>query len=132
MTRARLIGPALAMLIAAPAAAANGAVQACFAKMTGGEQKSCMEALQRAARAELDGVYRAVLESARKRESATFSEAAAIEASQKAWEAYRDAECRGRIGGGSWGSGTAAMVMGCYAEKNYERIQELKAPFDQR
>ena len=30
------------------------------------------------------------------------------------------------------GSGTVVMVMGCYAEKDYQRIEELKVPFYQR
>jgi len=130
--RARLGGLVTAMVFASPAVATNAAVQACLDRSRGGEQKSCMEAIHRAARAELDAAYRGVLEAARKLDKDSFSESSAIEASQKAWEAYRDAECGGRIGGGGWGSGTAVMVMGCYAEKNYERVQELKVPFDQR
>ena len=130
--RARLFGTILAVASASPAAATHPAIKACFDKMTNGEQKSCMGELHRAARAELDEVYRDVLERARKRETAEFSQASAIAASQQAFEAYRNAECGQVVGGGKWGSGTAAMVTGCYAEKDYERIQELKVPFYQR
>ncbi len=91
-----------------------------------------MAAVRHAARGELEVVYRGVLERARANDSGTYRHAAAIEESQKAWEAYRNAECGAVIGGGTWGSGTAAMVMGCYAEKDYERIEELKVPFDHR
>jgi uncharacterized protein YecT (DUF1311 family) len=132
MTRACLIGTVVAVMIATPAAATHAAIQGCFEKQSGGEQKTCMAAVHRAARGELDAVYRGILERARARETATYRPAAAIEKSQNAFEAYRNAECGEVIGGGSWGSGTAVMVMGCYAEKDYQRIQELKVPFDQR
>jgi len=131
-THARLIGAALAVMIATPAAATHAAILGCFEKQTGGEQKTCMAAVHQAARGELDVVYRAVLESAQTRESPKYSPAAAIEKSQKAFETYRNAECGDVIGGGDRGSGTAVMVMGCYAEKDYQRIEELKAPFDRR
>ena len=131
MTRhACLIGAALAVMVAHPAAASNEAVRGCFEKQTGGEQKTCMAAVRQAARGELDVVYRGALERTRAR--ASYRHADAIEKSQKAWETYRNAECGEVIGGGDWGSGTAAMVMGCYAEKDYERIEELKVPFDHR
>jgi uncharacterized protein YecT (DUF1311 family) len=103
-------------------------VQTCFEKLTGGEQKSCMAEVQRAARAELDATLRAALETAPHSDT---SRAAAIEATQKAWQAYRDAEC-GMIGGGTRGSGTVIMAMGCFADKDYERIRELKVPFERR
>jgi uncharacterized protein YecT (DUF1311 family) len=131
-THARLIGAALAMMIAAPAAATQAAVQSCFDKPTGGEQKTCMAEVRRTAQGELEVVYRGILEAARAHETPTYSPASAIEKSQKAWEAYRNAECGDVIGGGSQGSGTSVMVMGCYAEKDYERIEELKVPFDHR
>ena len=51
--------------------------------------------------------------------------------SQAAWEAYRDAECRGLVGLGG-GAGRQAWVYGCLAEKTFERMRELKVPFDQR
>ena len=132
MTHARLIITAAALMIASPAAASNEAVRGCFDKPTGGKQKICMAAVQRAARGELDVVYRAVLERARQHETGAYTPAAAIEKSQRAFEAYRNAECGEVIGGGAWGSGTAAMVSGCYAEKDYQRIEELKVPFDHR
>jgi uncharacterized protein YecT (DUF1311 family) len=126
--RLKLIGAAMAVAIASPATATNAAVQACFDKLTGGEQKECMAEVQRAARAELEATFRAVLDTARRSDA---SRAAAIEAAQTTWQAYRDAEC-GLIGGGTRGSGTAIMVMGCYAEKDFERARELKVPFSQR
>jgi uncharacterized protein YecT (DUF1311 family) len=107
-------------------------VQTCLDKMTGGEQKQCTETLYRAASDKLDAVYRVVLERASKSDKAGApSQAAAIAASQKAWEAYRDAECTGVVGSGD-GSGTQVWRFGCLAEKTIERIQELQVPFYQR
>jgi hypothetical protein len=44
---------------------------------------------------------------------------------------YRDAECVGLVGLGG-GSGRPVWVYGCLAEKTFERMRELKVPFDQR
>jgi len=135
MTRAWLTGMIFAMslaLVMGSRAAANDIVRACFDKTTNAEQKTCMAAIHRAARGELEVVYGGVLASAQARRTEKYNPAVAIEASQKAWEAYRNAECGDVVGGGTWGSGTAAMVLGCYAEKDYERIQELKVPFYMR
>ena len=55
----------------------------------------------------------------------------AIAASQKAWEAYRDAECWGVVGRPG-GSGSFTWGFGCAAEKTLERIEEVKVPFYQR
>src|SRR5689334_20693225 len=117
MMSARLIGAILAAAIVSPAAATHPAVRACFDKMQNWEQKECMRQLDRAARAELDDIYRATLERTR-RLNPDSDQTTAIEASQKAWEAYRDAECWGFVGGGGkdWGTGTATMVTGCAAE----------------
>ena len=130
--RVQLIGVVAAAAMATSASAENAAVQACFDKMTNVEQKTCMRELHHAARAELEATYRTVLEAARTRDAGNVSQASAIEASQRTFEAYRNAECGNVVGGGTWGTGTATMVLGCYAEKDYERIRELKVPFDRR
>ena len=112
--------------------ATNQAVQACLDKMTGGEQKQCTERLYRSASDKLDAVYRSVLDRAsRSGKDGGPGQAAAITASQKAWQAYRDAECNGVVGDGD-GSGSQVWRFGCLAEKTFERIQELQTPFYQR
>ena len=120
------------LLTSTPAGATNQAVQACLNKMTGGEQKQCTERLYRSASDKLDAVYRSVLDRAsRSGKDGGPGQAAAITASQKAWQAYRDAECNGVVGDGD-GSGSQVWRFGCLAEKTFERIQELQTPFYQR
>ena len=120
------------LLSATPAGATNDAVQACLDKMTGGEQKQCTERLYRIAADKLDTVYRnAVDRASTSGKEGVSSQAAAITASQKAWQVYRDAECTGVVGSGD-GSGSQVWRFGCLAEKTFERIQELQTPFDQR
>jgi uncharacterized protein YecT (DUF1311 family) len=54
---------------------------------------------------------------------------AAMTKSQRAWEAYRDAECWGVVGsGGGTGSTTWAYV--CLIEKAKERTMELTVPIE--
>jgi uncharacterized protein YecT (DUF1311 family) len=104
---------------------------------TGSEQKRCVELQFRATADELKQVYGQALERALKADTQRTpsgdqrSSKAAIIESQQAWEAYRDAECRGVVGRGH-GSGTVVWVLGCLAEKNRGRTRELKVPYDQR
>jgi uncharacterized protein YecT (DUF1311 family) len=130
--RAALGCAALLVSATSPLAGENDAVRACLDRMTGGEQKQCIEQVYRAASVELDAVYRSVMDAAGKLDGSgsVTSRAAMIARSQGAWESYRDAECRGVVGLG--GSGGAVWFYGCLAEKTLERIQELKVPFFQR
>jgi uncharacterized protein YecT (DUF1311 family) len=120
---------ALLVLGAGPVFAESKSVRACLDGMTGAEQKQCTEAVYRAAAAELETLYRRAVDAALRPD--VSGRAAAIAASQAAWEAYRDAECRGLVGLGG-GSGRPVWVYGCLAEKTFERMRELKVPFDQR
>ena len=127
--RVALCCAALAVLAARPVLAESNAVRACLDGMTGAEQKQCTEAVYRAATAELETLYRGAVDAAVRPDGS--GRAAAIAASQAAWEAYRDAECVGLVGLGG-GSGRSVWVYGCLAEKTFERMRELKVPFDQR
>ena len=49
----------------------------------------------------------------------------AIEASQHAWEAYRDAECRTHGAFAAGGSGEGSFVLACSIELTRERTHEL-------
>ena len=120
---------ALLVLGAGPAFAESKSVRACLDGMTGAEQKQCTEAVYHAAAAELETLYRRAVDAALRPDMS--GRAAAIAASQAAWEAYRDAECRGLVGLGG-GSGRPVWVYGCLAEKTFERMRELRVPFDQR
>lgn len=56
---------------------------------------------------------------------------AALRASQRAWLAFRDAECEGHVAMfWSGGTGATADIVGCKAEKTRERTKELKARYD--
>ena len=108
----------------------------CLNAPTGSEQKQCTQALFQNAADEMKKAYAGVMEKAaeadaRNSGSGDGSAAVAIAESQRAWEIYRDAECRGVVGRGS-GSGRMVWVFGCLAEKTRERIRDLNAPFYQR
>ena len=109
----------------------------CEDLQTGSEQKQCAEIQYRTRTDELQQIYGQVLERASKADAqhrpsdGQGSSKAALIESQQAWEAYRDAECRGVVGRGG-GSGTPVWVLGCMGEKARSRIQELKVPYDQR
>jgi uncharacterized protein YecT (DUF1311 family) len=108
----------------------------CLKSATGSEQKQCTQTLFQNAVEEMKKVDARVTEKAAEADAGTSGSgdggtAAAIAASQRAWEIYRDAECRDVVGRGS-GSGRMAWVFGCLAEKTRERIRELNTPFDQR
>jgi uncharacterized protein YecT (DUF1311 family) len=108
----------------------------CLSAPTGSEQKQCTQALFQSAVEEMKKVHARVTEKAAEADarnpgSGDGGAAAAIAASQRAWEIYRDAECRDVVGRGG-GSGRMVWVFGCLAEKTRERIRELKTPFDQR
>lgn len=56
---------------------------------------------------------------------------AALRASQRAWVAFRDADCKGLVpmawGGGT---GTTGEVLGCMTEKTIRRTDELTAHYE--
>jgi len=131
-----------AMLLMAPvsvpslARAEDADLARCLNARTGSEQKQCTQALFQSAVEEMKQVHARVMEEAAGLDARTSGlrdggGAAAIAASQHAWEIYRDAECRDVVGRGD-GSGRMVWVFGCLAEKTRQRIRELKTPFYQR
>jgi uncharacterized protein YecT (DUF1311 family) len=116
--------------------ASDGAPTSCGDLPSGFEQRQCAELRYREASGQLREVYERVLRRAADAPSPPGApddkgRAVAISESQRAWEAYRDAECRGVVGRGA-GSGRVVWVLGCLAEKAGARAQELNEPFDQR
>jgi uncharacterized protein YecT (DUF1311 family) len=108
----------------------------CLNAPTGSEQKQCTQALFQNAADEIKKAYAGVMEKATEGDARTSGLAdgrssAAIAESQRAWEIYRDAECRGVVGRGG-GSDRMVWISGCLVEKTRERIRELNAPFYQR
>ncbi|HEY2135231.1 MAG TPA: lysozyme inhibitor LprI family protein [Xanthobacteraceae bacterium] len=136
----RFIGLALAAAILfAPCSAwaEDQPAENCGDLDTGAAQKKCADITYRAAANELDDVYGRILKAATRADAqhapdvGAKSWSAALTESQRAWEAYRDAECRGVVGRGG-GSGRMVWVLGCLAEKTNARIRELKVPYDER
>jgi uncharacterized protein YecT (DUF1311 family) len=122
------------------AEAGSGGFAECANRLSTGEQKVCAEAAFKTSERDMHSAYQAAIDRASKadtREPSTDagSEAnswpAAVTESQRAWEAYRDAECRDVVGYGE-GSGRMVWVWGCLSEKNEERTRELRVPFYQR
>jgi uncharacterized protein YecT (DUF1311 family) len=108
----------------------------CLNAPTGSEQKQCAQVLFQSAVEEMKKVHARVTENAAEADARNIASndggtAAALAASQRAWEIYRDAECRDVVGRGG-GTGRMVWVFGCLAEKTRERIRELNTPFDQR
>jgi uncharacterized protein YecT (DUF1311 family) len=136
----RTLPIALLLLTASPAVADNARVKACFDLNSNLEQRDCAQALYRQASKELDEIVRRRLAEAEASDNAPpqFGAVAqkqsfhdAIAASQKAWEAYRNAECWG-VAGRPGGSGSFTWGFGCAAEKTLERIEEVNVPFYRR
>jgi uncharacterized protein YecT (DUF1311 family) len=135
-----MLAIALLVFAANPAVAANTRVKACFELNSNAEQRDCAQALYNEASKELNELVRRRVDEAEATDKAPPLPGAppqlqslrdAIAASQKAWEAYREAECRGVVGRPG-GSGRLTWAYGCLAEKTLERIEEVKVPFDQR
>jgi uncharacterized protein YecT (DUF1311 family) len=100
------------------------------------EMNNCAGAEYEAADVELNRVYKAALGAIP--EMATgeppFDRASweeALRASQRAWVAFRDAECEDHVAK-FWNGGTGATVdiIGCKTEKTEQRTKELKARYE--
>jgi uncharacterized protein YecT (DUF1311 family) len=58
---------------------------------------------------------------------------AAMRASQRAWLAYRDADCKDLVAQEwSGGSGTSSAVLGCMTQKTQQRTKDLKERYGER
>jgi uncharacterized protein YecT (DUF1311 family) len=127
---------AILLMVPALTRADDADIVRCLNAPTGGEQKQCTQALFQNAADEMKQTYAGVMEKAaeadaRNSPSGDGSSSSAIAESQRAWEIYRDAECKGVVGRGG-GSGRMVWISGCLAKKTRERIRELNAPFYQR
>ncbi len=129
----RLLLAVLVSMLASLAQAEDADLARCLNSPTGSEQKQCTLALYQSAAEEMKLTLAGVLQRAAEYDAPSTDGglAAAISASQRAFEAYRDAECTGVVGRGE-GYGRMAWVNGCLAEKTRERIHELRVPFYQR
>ncbi|AGK57815.1 hypothetical protein HYPDE_30703 [Hyphomicrobium denitrificans 1NES1] len=91
----------------------------------------CAEKDFQAADKTLNAAYEAALASINGRDLEKPYDAksfeAALRASQRAWLAYRDADCKDLVAQ-EWsaGSGTTSASLGCMTEKTMQRTKELK------
>jgi uncharacterized protein YecT (DUF1311 family) len=120
--------------LVAPTLAATLKVD-CAKAVTTPELNLCADRTLQAADTKLNSAYKKVLAEIRKSDNAKpydpVSWEKALRASQKAWIAYRDADCAGLLPM-SWtgGTGTTSAVLGCKAEKTELRTKELLAILD--
>lgn len=105
----------LAVLVAAPAFAAPD----CSKAMTQADIDECMAAPARAADAQLNADYRAVM--------ARLSPGSRnrLQAAQRSWLQFRDAECAFRSMGQDGGSVAPATVASCVADLTKRRAADL-------
>jgi uncharacterized protein YecT (DUF1311 family) len=132
VTLAALLLPcALAM----PASAAEPKLD-CSKAMNTIEMNQCADRDYAAADAKLNAAYQKALNYIKSTENPKPYDAAAWEkalrASQTAWIAFRDADCKGLVPM-SWtgGTGTTVAVLGCMTEKTELRTKELTAITDE-
>ena len=130
---ATTLSPLLAfvlVLMLAPAARAEENINCANASSTV-EMNFCADKDFQAADKELNATYEAALASTKTRDLEKPYDAKSFEdamrAAQRAWVAYRDADCKD-LTAQEWsgGSGTTAAVLGCMTEKTIQRTKELK------
>lgn len=100
------------------------------------EMNFCADKDFQAADKSLNEAYAAALASIKTRDLEKPYDAksfeAAMRASQRAWLAYRDADCKDLVPQEwSGGSGTTSAVLGCMTEKTMQRTKDLKERYRQ-
>lgn len=126
------------MLALSGAARAEDAPQPnCDSPMSTAEINICSDREYGRADAELNAVFKKVLASIAKAGDDKPYDAksweAQLRASQRAWIAYRDADCKGLVPmEWSGGTGTTGAVLGCMIEKTRTRTKELADRYDAR
>jgi len=98
------------------------------------EMNFCADKEYQAADKELNATYEMALKSVRSREmekpydAKSFEEA--LRGAQRAWIAYRDADCKDVVAQ-VWtnGSGATSAILGCMTGKTLQRTKELKEQF---
>jgi uncharacterized protein YecT (DUF1311 family) len=124
-----LIGTFLLCFTATTSAHAEDPID-CSNASTTVEMNFCADKDFAAADENLNAIYKKVLaqidDSGLEKPYDRASWEEAMRASQRAWVAYRDADCKGLVPmEWSGGSGTSAAVLGCMSQKTIERTKEL-------
>lgn len=128
--------PALALLLMTAPAHAAGEKIDCDKATSTVEMTYCAEKAFEAADKELNEVYKAALAKIAKTGNPAPYDAkpweAALRGSQRAWVAFRDAECK-ELEPMEWSGGTATSmsVLGCLEHLTQERVKALKERFNE-
>lgn len=129
-----LLAP-LTFMVAGPLAAEDDKAIDCANAVSTYEMNACADKDFTAADADLNRVYaealKAVPEMASDPPYDAKSWEQALRASQRAWVAFRDAECQNHVAM-FWtgGSGATADIIGCMEEKTKARTKELKERYE--
>jgi uncharacterized protein YecT (DUF1311 family) len=132
MTTKTILAALIAMSFAAKASAQK---LDCTAPQDTVSQNACAEKDLEAADAALNAAYKKALASiAKSDQSAPYDQKsweAALRSSQRAWVAFRDADCKGDVPFlWSGGTGTTAAVLGCMTTKTKTRTEELNERYE--
>lgn len=128
-----LLVAALAALLPVPVAAADDAID-CREPTTTVEINFCADETYQASDAALNAVYQKALAGIRASDLAPphdrKSWEEALRASQRAWVAFRDADCKGAVPmEWSGGSITTSAVLGCMTQLTDARVKDLKTRY---
>lgn len=126
MTRGPLV---CGLLVSATMAGADPSLECSLSASSQVETRSCLADMEETTQAALSIVYEGARAAAQELDEVTERSVAvpALEASQTAWERYRDANCdfAGALFGG--GSGTGIAIVSCRIELARARITDLSA-----
>lgn len=135
MPRATLAACLVLLLLSRPAAGDDDKID-CDNALTTYEMNICAGRAYEAADAKLNAVYKQALAAIPEmaigeKPFDAKSWEAALRASQRAWIAFRDAECEGHVAM-FWtgGSGATVDIIGCKTEKTEARTKELSERYE--
>lgn len=136
MTRSKLLVAIILIADVMPASAQDASPADCSEALSTVEMNKCADQEFDKADAELNRVYAKAIAAVpgMATDNSPFdakSWEAALRASQRAWLAFRDAECEEHVAK-FWGGGTGATVdiLGCKTEKTEQRTKELKQRYE--
>jgi len=118
----------LAAAMSLPFAPARAQEAPCAAEDTTPKTAACLQKVLDAQDQRLAAAHRRLMAEWRERDTrdAMFKVAPALQASQAAWEAYRDEECRARMVPYGPGTGAGAEYLRCMAELSAQRLDLLE------
>ncbi|MEQ1715382.1 MAG: lysozyme inhibitor LprI family protein [Hyphomicrobium sp.] len=134
LSRTSVVFLAASATLPSPTLRAEEAID-CANAMATVEMNACAEKLLEKADAALNETYKkaltAVPEMAGEKPYDAKGWEEALRASQRAWVAFRDAECNNHVAM-FWtgGSGATADILGCMTDKTEARTKELKARYE--